>query len=182
MIHAALVGIIYTSTFDLATNSVQASSAVSLMGADVERVISTLRWVIGIFPDLIQVALAMWVLEERLGAICVAPVIIVLLSGLASSQVAKSIRPRQRQWMQAVQKRVAVTSDMLGSIKGTKMLGFSKRITTIVQGLRDGELSRSKRFRKVQITNITLGNAPNLLSPIGTFIGYAIVVKLSSDE
>lgn len=78
MINTALIGIIYTSTFDLETNSVQASSAVSLMGADVERVISTLRWVIGILPDIIQVALAIWILEERLGAICVAPVIIVL--------------------------------------------------------------------------------------------------------
>lgn len=59
--------------------------------------------------------------------------------------------------MQAVQKRVAVTSDMLGYTKGTKMLGLSKRITAIVQGLRDSELSLSKRFRKIQITNITLG-------------------------
>ena len=82
---------------------------------------------------------------------------VLAASAYASSQVAKTIRPRQRQWMQAVQKRVAMTSDVLGSIKGMKMLGVTKMITESVQDMREQELSKSKRFRYVQIVNITLG-------------------------
>lgn len=73
------------------------------------------------------------------------------------TQIAEKIRPRQRQWMQAVQKRVTTTSDTLGSLKGMKMLGLTDMVTKIVQDMREAELSNSKRFRQVQIANITLG-------------------------
>lgn len=59
--------------------------------------------------------------------------------------------------MQAVQKRVAFTSEVLSSIKGMKMLGLTNMITGSVQDLREQELHKSKRFRYVQVVNITLG-------------------------
>lgn len=83
--------------------------------------------------------------------------IVLPVLAYTSSQVAKKIRPRQRQWMQAVQKRVALTSEVLGSIKGMKMLGLTAMITGSVQDMREQELYKSKRFRYVQIVNITLG-------------------------
>jgi ATP-binding cassette subfamily C (CFTR/MRP) protein 1 len=78
MIRAALISIIFKSSLDIAVGTVEVSSPVSLMGADVERVMSTLQWVISTGPNIIQVAVAIWILEIRLGVICVAPVIIVL--------------------------------------------------------------------------------------------------------
>ncbi|KAK6607376.1 ABC multidrug transporter [Botrytis cinerea] len=162
MIRAALISIIYKSSLDIAVGTVEASSPYS--------------------PNIIQATIAIWILETRLGAICVAPVIFVLILAYASSQVAKKIRPRQRQWMQAVQKRVAYTSDVLGSFKGMKMLGLTNMITGNVQDLREQELQKSKRFRYVQIVNITLGNAANMLSPVVTFIGYGIIAKYSSGK
>ena len=180
MIRAALISIIYRSSLDLVVGSVEAESPVSLMGADVERVITTLQWVISTAPNIVQVAVAIWILESRLGAICVAPVVVVLGESSAQqtpcmvmmqriistvrqlwhsypAKPAKQIRPRQRQWMQAVQKRLSSTSDALGSIGGMKMLGLTAMITKIIQDLRVQELNRSKRFRYVQIVNITLG-------------------------
>jgi hypothetical protein len=38
-----------------------------------------------------------------------------------------------------------------------KMLGLTGMITRILQGTREEELHKSKRFRQVQIVNITLG-------------------------
>jgi ATP-binding cassette, subfamily C (CFTR/MRP), member 1 len=84
-------------------------------------------------------------------------IIVPTALGYSSPQVAKNIRPRQREWMQAAQKRVALTSDVLGSIKGMKMLGLTGMVTTGVQDMREQELSKSKRFRQVQIANITMG-------------------------
>jgi hypothetical protein len=78
-------------------------------------------------------------------------------SAYASSQIAKRIRPRQREWMQAVQKRVALTSDVLSSLKGMKILGLTEMITRSVQDTREQELHKSKLFRHMQIINITLG-------------------------
>jgi hypothetical protein len=78
-------------------------------------------------------------------------------SAYASSQIAKRIRVRQRGWMQAVQKRVALTSDVLSSIKGMKILGLTEMITRNVQDTREEELQKSKLFRHMQIINITIG-------------------------
>lgn len=78
MIRAALINVIYKSSLDIAVGSVETSSPVSLMGADVERVMMTLQWVISTTPNIVQVAVAIWILEMRLGAICVAPILVVL--------------------------------------------------------------------------------------------------------
>ncbi|KAJ5150816.1 ABC transporter integral membrane type 1 [Penicillium canariense] len=175
-------GLIGASMLDIMDTSVEKSSAVTLMGTEVERIVATLQHVISIAPDFIQVGLAVWILEIRLGPICVAPIIMALISAIASAQVAKLIRPRQRRWMQAIQKRVGVTSQVIGSIKSMKMLGLTAKMTKIVQNLRVMELHDSKKFRQVQITNIILGNAPGLLSPVVTFMGFAIIIKLSNGD
>jgi len=60
--------------------------------------------------------------------------------------------------MQAIQKRVGVTTDVLGSIKGVKMSGLSGHVTEQIQGLRAAEMGDQKAFRHLQITNIALGN------------------------
>lgn len=80
------------------------------------------------------------------------------------------------------------------------MLGLTPRISEHIQGLREKELQISKRYRKIQISNIIMGiltvlfhhlltnltfrigNTPRLLSPIIMFIGYGIIIKLSGDE
>lgn len=66
--------------------------------------------------------------------------------------------------MQAIQKRVGATTQVLGSIKSMKMLGLAAKMTDIVQDLRVTELQKSKKFRKVQITNIILGKHENCSS------------------
>ena len=59
--------------------------------------------------------------------------------------------------MQAIQKRVGVTTDVLGSIKGIKMSGLSNHVTEQIQGLRVAEMDDQRAFRRLQITNIALG-------------------------
>ncbi len=69
------------------------------------------------------------------------------------------VPPRQRRWMQAIQKRVGVTTEAIGSIKGIKMTGLTDKISEQIQGLREFEMEESKRFRRVQIMNILLGSS-----------------------
>lgn len=78
MIRAALISIIYTSSLDIAVGTVEVSSPASLMGADVERIVTRLRWVLSTAPNIIQVAVAFYILSLRLGPICLAPLPVVL--------------------------------------------------------------------------------------------------------
>jgi ATP-binding cassette subfamily C (CFTR/MRP) protein 1 len=80
----------------------------------------------------------------------------------------------QKTWIEGIQTRVDSTASMLGAIKvvdstyrqhpadnpllqGIKMLGFTDRLTEIIQGLRVKELQLSTKFRRLLIVRVFLG-------------------------
>ncbi|KAK6074727.1 ABC transporter [Seiridium cupressi] len=146
----SLVGMIYRDMLTIRAESKNSSSAMTLMSTDVDRIRMTARWVVDMIPNIVQLGIAMWILSLELGAVCVAPVIVALLCGGGAAGIANLVPRRQRKWIAAIQKRVGITSDILGVMKGVKMLGISEPLSKQIQGLRDFEIAESKRFRKVQ--------------------------------
>lgn len=55
-----------------------------------------------------------------------------------------------------MQKRLAITSTMLGDIKAMQMLGLSKALSKIVTKLRQIEIDTSVRFRKLLMWEIVI--------------------------
>lgn len=64
--------------------------------------------------------------------------------------------------MQAIQQRVGITTEIIGSVKGVKMSGLTSTVQDQIQGLRDFELDESKKFRRVQILNVLIGKPGNI--------------------
>ncbi|KAI1849072.1 hypothetical protein JX266_005033 [Neoarthrinium moseri] len=178
-LRGALVGIIYRDMLKTRAESKHASSALTLMSTDVDKICLSARSVIDIFPNIVQVGLAMWILGIQLGPVCVAPVIVAIVCAAGVGGLARMIPSRQRRWIVAIQKRVGITSDILGSMKGIKMSGMSSPVTTKIQDLRDFELSESRKFRKIQIWMISANIVPMLSMSAVTFTVYAIVAKVS---
>ncbi len=58
---------------------------------------------------------------------------------------------RQKLWLEAIEKRIGVTTAMLGSMKGVKLCGLSDVLASSIQALRVSELQISKGFRKLLI-------------------------------
>ena len=117
-----------------------------------------------VWSGLFEVAIGIWLLSRQLGAVSVTPVIVILSSFLpkdetfdhswsmsgctySNSLVAKSIGNRQANWAAAVQRRVAITSSMLGSMKSVKMMGLSTMMTDTIQGQRQRELDLGAKYR-----------------------------------
>ncbi|EFX06639.1 ABC multidrug transporter [Grosmannia clavigera kw1407] len=172
MIRGSLVGMIFKHSLRLpASEDADGSSAISLMSTDVERVVQTLQWSLNIVPDIVQVALGLWILETHLGGICIAPLIVA---------TGKRTPPRQRRWMQAIQSRLKVTTKAVSEMKGIKMCGLTDIVVKQIQGLRVSEINDQKAFRKLQITNIAVGNAPAMITPAITFATFAIEQNLCS--
>jgi ATP-binding cassette subfamily C (CFTR/MRP) protein 1 len=73
-----------------------------------------------------------------------------------SAGVTKLIGARQREWVKAIQRRVGITSSMLGSMKSVKMMGLSDTLFDTLQSQRVRELELSKRFRVMNIWRIIL--------------------------
>jgi ATP-binding cassette subfamily C (CFTR/MRP) protein 1 len=88
-------------------------------------------------------------------------------------RLSKFSGPRQKVWMESIQKRVNVTSSMLESVKGVKMLGITERMHHIIQRLRIDELAASKKWRLLQISLIGIHNAPFSVAPVLTFAVYS---------
>jgi ATP-binding cassette, subfamily C (CFTR/MRP), member 1 len=63
---------------------------------------------------------------------------------------------RQRMWLEAIQKRVKVTSDMLGSMKEVRMSGLQSRIKAELQSLRSQEIESSRGFKNALALIVTI--------------------------
>ena len=81
----------------------------------------------------------------------------------SNSLVAKSIGNRQGSWAAAVQKRVAMTSSMLGSMKSVKMMGLSTMLTDTIHNQRLRELKLGAKFRWSIVWLNTIGKWAILL-------------------
>jgi ATP-binding cassette, subfamily C (CFTR/MRP), member 1 len=67
------------------------------------------------------------------------------------------VMARQAIWLEAIERRISVTSQMLGSMKGVKMCGLSSVLGTRIQAMREEELHISGKFRRLLIWNMVLG-------------------------
>lgn len=65
-------------------------------------------------------------------------------------------------WNEEIQKRITVTSEVLGAIKETKMLGMVDFLQRAIQDLRVAELRRAKQYRRF----ITYMNMLGKLKPL----------------
>jgi hypothetical protein len=85
---------------------------------------------------------------------------------------------RQAQWLEAIERRIAVTSQMLGSMKGVKMCGLTDVLGTHIQAMRMEELRISGKFRRLLIWNMGLGEYFNINGLIPTLLIVAFTCSL----
>lgn len=75
----------------------------------------------------------------------------VLISALAE--------PRQKMWLEAIERRVDITAQVLRSVKDLRMTGLTDQLYKIVQTMRDHEVKMSERFRRLLILVVGVGRS-----------------------
>src|SRR5690348_5556275 len=76
MMRGQLIAIIYDKLATLEVTNVNESSAMALMGTDVPKIAETFHMLIlNVVPDVVQLAIAVYLLYTQIGAVCVVPVI-----------------------------------------------------------------------------------------------------------
>ncbi len=156
-IRGSLVATIFKNMLTVRAETGNSSAALSLMSTDVDRITMTTFFIVNLAPDVVQLGLALGILSTQLGATAVAPIILCLITGSIGAYIGKMVPPRQRRWMAAIQKRVGITSDIVGSMKGVKVAGLSNKAQTQIADLREFELDQSTSFRKTQVATLLLG-------------------------
>jgi ATP-binding cassette subfamily C (CFTR/MRP) protein 1 len=181
MVKGALASLLYHKLDQLENGSVSSASAMALMGTDVEQIAEAWNSICDIWAFPIQIGFAIWMLQRQLGIACAIPIILSISASLGSLRLGKFLALRQRVWLDAIKDRVNASSEVLSSIEIIKMLGFTTRMSEMIQGMRSQELDISKRYRHLSVTNNALVNVPPILSPIFTFASYAIISKVKDE-
>jgi hypothetical protein len=166
MMRGSLVSIIYRKTLRLHLNEAKSSAALTLASSDVDRIGLTVESGHEIWASSIETIIALVLLQRQLGWASIAPVLIALcmsevhsisqmlitdqlnsVATAANTRIAKYVPRRQREWGAATQKRVTLTSSVLGNMKSVKMMGLQETMARTIQRDRVYELDLSKRYR-----------------------------------
>ncbi|KAK2786100.1 hypothetical protein FQN52_007979 [Onygenales sp. PD_12] len=182
MIRGGLVSFVYDKTASLAVNAVEPGASVTLMNTDMEKISAGFQFAHDLWASLIEIALATYLLERQLGAVCAIPLGVAILSIFASAALSGFIVARQKLWLEAIEKRIAVTTAMLGSMKGVKLCGLSEPLSSTVQNLRVIELQISEGFRKLLIWALGFTYISPVSAPILTFAAFAVMVRKRNDD
>ncbi|KAF7933004.1 uncharacterized protein EAE97_008771 [Botrytis byssoidea] len=181
MVRGGLVCVIYNVTLSLDVNSTGDSAAVTLMSTDIERIGTGFSSVDSLWAGPIEAGIATYLLQREMGLACIAPVIVSLACTIGAFSIMKWAKHTQKEWVEAVQKRVAITSSALKSIRGIKIQGLTTRLSEDLQELRVQELEYAKPFRRNIIATAVTSNITTLCGPAITFIVY-IVIQRTKDS
>lgn len=78
MFRGALVSMLYNKATDLSLTAVDPASALTLMSADVERIVTGMQTMHELWSNTIEVAVAIYLLERQLGVACVIPIAVAI--------------------------------------------------------------------------------------------------------
>jgi ATP-binding cassette subfamily C (CFTR/MRP) protein 1 len=68
-----------------------------------------------------------------------------------------AVSTRQKNWLQATEKRINLTTSILGSIRNVKFLGLTEVMSSMIEALRIEEIEVSKKFRQLQSIRVCMG-------------------------
>lgn len=83
----------------------------------------------------------------------------------------------QKEWLGAIERRVASTASYLSSIKAIKMTGLSDRVSETIQASRVTELQISGKFRKLLGLSVGISTLSQSAVPVMSLITYTMVMR-----
>ncbi|KAK4157426.1 ABC transporter [Chaetomidium leptoderma] len=181
MMRGGLVSLIYRKTGTLSLKDIDPATSMTLMSADIERIVQGWQTMHEIWGNAIEVGVAIYLLEQQLGVACAVPVAVCILSLLGSIFAMNFIMSRQAMWLEAIERRISATSAMLASMKGVKMCGLKDTLLSSLQQLRVDELRISKKFRKLIIWNMVFAYVTQVFAPVLTFTVFSVRARDSGD-
>ncbi|KAJ0160120.1 Metal resistance protein YCF1 [Colletotrichum tanaceti] len=182
MVRAGLTSVVFGRAVSLRADDLRDNAAVTLMGTDVERIVATFVNLHQVWAAVLEVGIAIFLLQRHVAAASVVPVVISIVCALGVIPISKAIGKAQTGWIECLQKRVAVTASMLGDMKAIKMLGLPDVLSTVITELRRIELSGSEKFRKLLVCQILVSIVPVELAPFATFVIYSIIAVTTKEQ
>ncbi|KAH7091601.1 P-loop containing nucleoside triphosphate hydrolase protein [Paraphoma chrysanthemicola] len=180
MMRGGLISMLYGKATEVALTDVDTASSLTLMSADIERIVTGMETGHEVWSNTLEIALAMYLLQRQLGVACAIPIGVAIVSFLGSLGATSLVMQRQALWLEAIERRIAATAAMLDSMKGVKMCGLTEVLRDDLQRLRVDELEISKKFRKLLIWTMIISYISPIVSPILAFTVFSLIAAKSN--
>ncbi|EOO03202.1 putative abc multidrug transporter protein [Phaeoacremonium minimum UCRPA7] len=178
MTRGGLVSLVYARSMNLdPKDQAKAGAALTHMNADIELITAGAFYIHELWSSPVEIAVGIWLVERQLGVACLIPVVIAILAAGATFWLTKRINSAQTAWVGKITERIAMTGVTLNSVTGLKLAGLLDKSLTLLQGIRESELHISKTFRKLLIVNMLLAYVSPVLTPVFTFLLFALVSR-----
>ncbi|KAI1208571.1 ABC multidrug transporter [Annulohypoxylon truncatum] len=180
MMRACLATAIYTKTTEARAADEDENASLTLMSIDIERIMKGSLYMHELWGNVIEVALSAWLLYNLLGVAFIAPIVVVFICVGGVSFFMRFMGDSQRKWMAGIQKRVGLTSSVIGNMKNIKISGLTSPISRFVQKLRVDELQAGSNFRLLMLTCSVFSYIPLLLldaTKLFTSLSYLLLMS-----
>ncbi|KAL9595555.1 MAG: hypothetical protein Q9219_006375 [cf. Caloplaca sp. 3 TL-2023] len=205
MARGGLISMMFDKTPSVKANAADPASSLTLMSADIERITNGWTTMHECWANVIEVAVAIFLLERQLGVACAIPIGVAIckscplqessfvyapcpklqrrcadmlsntVSFVCSIFVMNLVVQRQALWLEAIERRISATATMLGSMKRVKMCGLTDTMFESLHNLRIHELKISKGFRRLLIGSMFFAYTTPVIAPVLTFTVFALV-------
>ncbi|KAM5346374.1 hypothetical protein ACJ41O_009379 [Fusarium nematophilum] len=169
MVRGCLAAAVYRKTTEMKLTGADDSAALTLMSTDVERILLGAQDAHELWASTIEVAIGCWLLEQKLGAAFVSPIVVIAVCVALLSWLLGRVGARQSEWMVKIQNRVGLTANAISHMKLYKISGITGPVADLIQSLRVGEIKVGNSFRWLQIVAAVLAITPLCISPVVTF-------------
>ncbi|KAJ8611715.1 hypothetical protein MRB53_037826 [Persea americana] len=176
-LRGSLIALIFDKTLCISSAAVSDAAAVTLVSADIDRIALGIRQFHEVWAGVVQIAIAIWLLVRLIGIAVLAPALLILVILVLGIPLANIAGNAQGDWLEAIEARIAVTSRMLGAMKGIKMTGAARSVSETVMGLREDEIKSSDRFRLYTTFVLAFSYASEALAPAFGFGTYILIAK-----
>jgi ATP-binding cassette, subfamily C (CFTR/MRP), member 1 len=95
-----------------------------------------------------------------MGWACVGPTLTIIGSIVMTGAMAGLANKYQVAWVEKTERRIGIISNMLGHMKGIKMLGLTDKIGRLMQKLRIEELQQAQKMRALMSVLAGFGTFP----------------------
>lgn len=176
MMRASLVDMIFRHMTIMRESDIDSNAPVTLMNADIERIASGLRYIHDVWACIVEIPIALYLLWRQLGIASIAPIVVVIGESTRNTDslipeiltclivcmlmcvlISALAGPRQQLWLESIERRVDITSQVLGSVKGVRMAGLTDNLYNLIQTMRSHEVRMSERFRRLLILVVAVG-------------------------
>ncbi|KAI7338183.1 multidrug resistance-like protein [Hortaea werneckii] len=181
IIRGLLIGVICEKSLQLPNDEASKQSAITLISADTERINLGLRNMHEVWANVIELAVAIYLLQREVGAVAVVPLFIAAACAAGSFLLSRHVVHGQKTWMHDLQKRLNVTTSVFGRLESIKMLGILTWAGDTLSTLRNQEVDSSLIFRTLLLWSVVISEITSMLGPAAMFVAFSLVAFARND-